>query len=286
MKSLEATLCFNSNARQGGDEKLAQIESILKEKGVSYNSLDPLSLKSVSAKRLGPILIAVGGDGTVNLVAAAALKHKRKLGVIPLGTFNHFAKDAGVALDFKKATQRVFSGKVKRVDVVRVNGQVILNNSAIGFYPHLVAKREKLQGKIGKWLALVIVTPTVVARARRYRLQLELDSRTVNVRTSLLVVANNNYDVKNFGLAERHAINAGRLYVYVVKPHSLWGVMGVSLRLLVGKVSGDDFDRYDARKVRITNPKTKLRVAIDGESLRFKTPLNYEMMPKSLTVII
>jgi YegS/Rv2252/BmrU family lipid kinase len=285
MSHLKATLCVNFRARQTDEQKLADIEEILQSKGVAYNKINPLALKKTSAKDLAPLLIAVGGDGTVNLVASAALQHKKTLAVIPLGTFNHFAKDLGVPLELDKATKTALAGKERLVDVGQVNDQLFLNNSAIGFYPHLVAKRQSWQGKIGKWLALVIASCTAVLKIKPYRLQLSIDGKVIHVKTRLLIVANNKYDLNNFGLAKRNKLDAGRLYVYVIKPHHLRGLVSVSLRLLFGKVTNDDFDCYDAQTIQIMNKKARLYVGIDGESLHLKTPLTYTALPRSLAII-
>ena len=60
------------------------------------------------------------------------------LGVLPMGTLNHFAKDVGIPRNLEAAVRNIFTGHVVNVDVGEVNGRVFVNNSGIGFYPHFV----------------------------------------------------------------------------------------------------------------------------------------------------
>ena len=61
-----------------------------------------------------------------------------QLGVLPLGTLNHFARDAGIPLDLEEAVAAIAGGRTRQVDVAEVNGRIFINNSAVGLYPELV----------------------------------------------------------------------------------------------------------------------------------------------------
>jgi len=281
----EISICANTKARQLDNNKLKDLQDIFKTQGIKYNLLTPASLQKAAAKNLGSTIVAVGGDGTVNAAAGMALKYARKLAVVPQGTFNHFAKDLGLPLDLAEATTRVASGKTRAVDIGQVNERVFLNNSVIGIYPHLVVKRELLQGKVGKWLAAVISVVWSLPRTKTYRLQLKFGGKDITVRTKLLVIANNKYDLQNFGLASRNSLVKGLLYIYVIKPRNINNMLGLSIRLLLGMVRDSDFDCYEAKQVEVASTKAMLRVAIDGESIVLKTPLTYKSLHKSLQVI-
>src|SRR4029077_18325609 len=83
-------------------------------------------------------LVAAGGDGTVNAVAAAIVGSEAVLGILPLGTLNHFAKDLKLPLDLEGAVRTLKTGSVQKVDVAQVNGRVFVNNSGLGLYPSMV----------------------------------------------------------------------------------------------------------------------------------------------------
>src|SRR5947199_3052283 len=89
-------------------------------------------------------VVAGGGDGTVSAVASALVGTDKALGVLPLGTLNHFAKDLCIPLEVVGAARNVCEGREVSVDVGEVNGRVFINNSGLGLYPHIVRRREKL----------------------------------------------------------------------------------------------------------------------------------------------
>src|SRR5271166_1000269 len=100
------------------------------------------SLAARAARANSQAVVAGGGDGTVNAVAGALVATDTALGVLPMGTLNHFAKDLGIPLDLEAAARNVFIGDIAKVDVGEVNGRVFVNNSGIGLYPRIVRERE------------------------------------------------------------------------------------------------------------------------------------------------
>ena len=107
-----------------------------------------------------------GGDGTVDTVAAALVGTEVALGVLPLGTLNHFAKDLGLPLELGGAVQTIGAGYTVRIDVGDVNGQMFLNNSSLGLYPRIVRHRQKQTERLGRskwrvslWATLVFLSP-------------------------------------------------------------------------------------------------------------------------------
>jgi len=100
------------------------------------------------------LIIAGGGDGTVNAVSGVLAGTGTALGVLPLGTLNHFAKDLKIPLELEGAVEAAFKGDIVHVDIGEVNGHTFLNNSSLGLYPGLVQVRESLQRSgYTKWLA-------------------------------------------------------------------------------------------------------------------------------------
>ena len=87
-------------------------------------------------------IVAAGGDGTVSAIAAQLAGTRKRMGVLPLGTLNHFAKDLGIPLELEEAIRTVVNGHTRAVDVAEVNGRVFINNSSLGLYPRIVMHRE------------------------------------------------------------------------------------------------------------------------------------------------
>ena len=106
-----------------------QVQVVVTKRGDDISSFAAHAL----AERHRPV-VAGGGDGTVNAVAGKLAGTDTALGVLPMGTLNHFAKDVGIPLNLEAAVYNLFTGKVRKVDVGEVNGRVFVNNSGIGFY--------------------------------------------------------------------------------------------------------------------------------------------------------
>lgn len=284
MPKVDVTICGNLKARQLDNNKLRDIEKVLSANKKTYNKKSVSSLAKTKPSELGETLLAVGGDGTANLVANVAIKNNRKLAVYAQGTFNHFAKDMNLPLDMQAVVEIAGNDRVSKIDAVLMNETYFLNNSVIGFYPHIVEKRELMQKRVGKWLALMFAICSIIFKIRRHRLEIVMDNKPKLIRSSLLVISNNKYDLGKFGLAQRHNLNRGKLYIYVLRHKSLIKMFGVSLRLLLGKTTSRDFDQYSARIVMVNYNKKQLKVAIDGEVGRYNTPVKYQIKPKILRV--
>src|SRR3954468_12709730 len=90
-------------------------------------------------------LVVGGGDGSIATVAGVVADSGVPIGILPLGTFNHFAKDLGIPLLVEQAIDLIAAGRVRAVDLGEVNGESFVNNSSIGIYPYLVVDRERLR---------------------------------------------------------------------------------------------------------------------------------------------
>lgn len=142
--------------------------------------------KHAVAEGADPI-VAGGGNGTLNAVASVLVGTERTLGVLPLGTLNHFAKDLNIPLDVEGAVRTLIEGTVAQVDVGEVNGRIFLNNSGLGLYPHIVRHREKLQDRLGhgKWPAFLWAVLSVLRRYPFLAVRMSTDEQAFVRRTPL-----------------------------------------------------------------------------------------------------
>ena len=114
------------------------------------------------------MVVAAGGDGTMNAVASALIGTETAMGVLPLGTLNHFAKDLKIPLELEGAVATIVTGRIVPIDVGEVNGHIFLNNSSIGIYPWIVRERETEQRKgYRKWVAFARAS---ISALKRYSL--------------------------------------------------------------------------------------------------------------------
>src|SRR6266481_2797617 len=153
------------------------------------------SLAHRAAASAHETIVAAGGDGTISAVAGALVDGPKRLGVLPFGTLNHFAKDLGVPLVLDGAAKMLAEGAERRVDVGEVNGRVFLNNSSLGLYPQFVRHREDQRQRLGrgKWPAFAWALLSALHLCPSLRLWLRADGVRRSVRTPFLFIGNNAY---------------------------------------------------------------------------------------------
>lgn len=234
------------------------------------------------------VIVAGGGDGTISTVAAALAGGDIALGILPLGTLNHFAKDLGLPLTLDAAVRQIAAGRRTQVDVGEVNGRVFVNNSGLGLYPDIVHDRDRQRRRMGrgKWLALLWASVTALRRYPFLSVSLSVEGRAHRRRTPFVFVGNNAYRMEGFALGEREDLTGGRLSLYTAQRPGRLRLMQLALRALLGQLKqARDFDALLATEFVIESHHRHLRVATDGEITVMKPPLRYRSRPAALTVI-
>jgi YegS/Rv2252/BmrU family lipid kinase len=235
------------------------------------------------------IVVAAGGDGTVSAVAAALAGTDKVLGVLPVGTLNHFAKDLGIPINLEAAVRTIKEGKVAAVDVGEVNRRIFINNSSLGLYPQIVSRREAQQQRLarGKWPAFFWATIQALRRFPFLDLRIAFEGQEIFRRTAFLFVGNNEYEIAGFNLGSRARVNAGKLGLYLTHRTGRFGLFRLAFHALFGRVDqAKDFDVFCVMEARIETRKRRLLVALDGEVERMETPLRYRIRPAALRVLV
>lgn len=285
------------NHQAGSSEEFdpARIEEALRAGGFDPSiTLEGDGSKIVDAARKAisegaDIIVAGGGDGTINAVASELVGTGIALGVLPMGTLNHFAKDLGIPLGLDQALQAIVAGRRLAVDVAEVNGKYFLNNSSIGIYPDLVKYRESQQRRFGKskWTAFVWACVNTMRRYPFLDVQLKADGENLTRRTPFVFVGNNEYSIDGFDIGERKSLSAGTLSLYVSQRTGRIGLLGFAVRALFGRLrQARDFDAVLSEEVVIRTRIKRMRVSTDGEVAMMETPLSYRIRAGALTVIV
>jgi diacylglycerol kinase family enzyme len=242
-----------------------------------------------AVKRGARIVVAGGGDGTVSAVASCLAGTGVTLGVLPMGTLNHFAKDLRIPLEQEGAIGVIAGGRQQEVDVGEVNGRIFINNSSLGLYPDIVRDREQRQRRLGhgKWRALLEAS---IAAARRYpvlTVQIEVEGKTLTRRTPFVFIGNNQYKMEGFEIGERAAMDGGELSLYLTHRMGRFGLLRLAVMALLHKLDqASDFDMLTAQGFLVKTPHRRLRVATDGEVTAMEPPLRYRLRPAALRVFV
>jgi YegS/Rv2252/BmrU family lipid kinase len=240
------------------------------------------------AERGDPLLIVGGGDGTIAAAASALADTDTSLGILPLGTLNHFARDLGIPNALDEAAKLIAARTEKRVDVAEMNDRVFINNSAIGLYPLMLVDRDLQRRRLGrsKRLAMIVASLRTLARFNHQRLTLTLNDQKAQIDTPLLFVGNNDYRIDLGAPGQRERLDAGELCVLVMRKKTRRGLIAASVRALLNRSRPDDMVRLEGvERLRVSSLRGQLAVSLDGEVARVAPPLDYRIRKKALRVI-
>ena len=234
------------------------------------------------------LMIVGGGDGSVSAAAGVLAGTDTRLGILPLGTLNHFARDLGIPLGLAQAAALIGRGQTRRIDVAEVNGRVFVNNSAIGLYPLMVIDRDLQQKRLGrsKRLAMLVASARTLARFNHYRLTLTVNEEQARVDTPLLFVGNNDYRIDLGAPGRRESLEDGRLSVLVMRKKTRRGLLAASVRALFNRTRRDDMVRLeDVQRLLVHSRRSHLVISVDGEVESVTPPLDYRVLRGALQVI-
>lgn len=293
MTRVTVLLNRGGGAARGDPEIVDKVADALRKAGVEAEiELAPgadcaIRCRTV-AERGDELLIIGGGDGTVSAAAAALAGTDTLLGILPLGTLNHFARDLDIPLKLEEAAALIARRTERRVDVGEMNDHLFINNSAIGLYPLMVVDRDLQRKRLGrsKRLAMIIASLRTLVRFNHQRLTLIVDDEEARVDTPLLFVGNNDYRIDLGAPGQRDSIEEGKLSVFVMRKNTRSGFIAASVRALVGRRRADDLARIeDVGRLRVESRRSMLAVSLDGEVVRVAPPLDYKIRKKALRVI-
>lgn len=276
------------------------IASVLRNAGRPHEILrveDPEHLRDVAtqavakAKHTNGIVVAAGGDGTLNGVAQIALGAGCPFGVIPQGTFNYFGRTHGISSDAAEAARGLLTASVEPVQVGLVNGRVFLVNASLGLYPQALQDREEQKQRHGRsrlvaaWAALV----TIFRDYRPMLIKLQHEGRTQEVRTLTLFVGNNRLQLEQVGLDESEIVEDGKLVAIVLPPVPTLALLSLLARAAMGKLGQAHGVRHFAFTSITVAPSSRrvhrMKIATDGEIKWIQMPIEFSVAPEPLLML-
>ena len=237
-------------------------------------------------------VVAVGGDGTINSVAQAALVEGCAMGVLPQGTFNYFARTHGIPTDAAEAAQALLRSAPVPVQVGLINDRVFLVNASLGLYPELLQDREAYKVRFGRsrWVAFGATLVTLLGKHRQLRLRIELGASARDVTTPTLFVGNNRLQLERVGLREARALDEGCIAAVMLRPIGAPAMLWLLFRGAIGTlgeastVESFKFHRMVV-KPRLALGGRKVKVAFDGEVSWMRAPLVFRVSPRPLYLL-
>jgi len=237
-------------------------------------------------------VVAGGGDGTIRTVAACLAGGPIPLGVLPVGTLNHFARDLGIPVDLPEAV-RLIAERLEEggheLDLGEVNGEIFLNNSQLGVYPPVVKvrDREREEKRRGKWMATLSAALQVLPRHEALRMRVLIEGSELVRKTQFVFIGNSEYEMGALSYSARSRLDSGNLYLYIARSETGLGLVGLLLLSLFRDLKGTDwFDCLSAPELTIEMEQRSVSVYLDGEVAVLETPLRYRTRVRALRVIL
>jgi diacylglycerol kinase family enzyme len=256
------------------------------------DSIEPGDLPDAMRRAWQPgvdAIVIAGGDGTINCAAGVAVERDMVLGILPMGTFNHFAKDLGVPEDLAKAVSFLADAQVTAVDVGEVNGKVFVNNASIGVYPRMVADREAIRKQRG-WGKLRAAPVAIVHTLRKltvHTLRITIDdAEPVTFTTPFLFVGNGLFDQHGDRLGQRTSLSDHRLGVYVIATTSRLRLITNAIKARLGGLdAAAQTERLAGETLLIDSDEGSVEIALDGEPTDLRVPLEFRSRAGALHVL-
>ncbi len=284
-----------SSGKQGADGARARIEKAFQSAGTPAEIRVLAKGGQISTSAQGAlddefdIIVAAGGDGTIAGIAGTLRGSGTVMGIVPLGTFNYFARSLDIPEDIESAVDLILNGAQRPVPIGTINGRAFLNNASLGAYPAILRTREETYRKWGRsrlaayWSVLV----TLVTLRRPLKIHIEADGYSRTHRTPLAFAVNNAFQLRQMGLEGEEHIAAGRLALFVAPDTGRWGMLKNAAMLAMGRAQRDiPFDLIGAKQISITARRKRNDVACDGERSRMRAPFDLRAIPDELTVIV
>ena len=291
----------SASGHKDSDEERQVLADVFNSAGRPFEFLqfdNPADIASVSARavklaqKTGGIVVAAGGDGTINAVAGAVLRSGCPFGVLPQGTFNYFGRTHAIPQDARAAATALLGASISPVTVGEVNGRVFLVNASLGLYPQLLEDREAWKQQFGRsrLVAFASGLATIFQARGQLKLEIEIAGNTTLLRTPTLFIGNNHLQLAQVGIDAAHAdaVNRGELAGIAVRPIGTLALFGLLARGMVGRLGdADHIDSFSFRKLKVAmRGKRRVKVATDGEITWMTPPLVFQVADTPLLLMV
>ena len=230
------------------------------------------------------IIVAVGGDGSVNEIAKELINSNSTLGIVPAGSGNGLAHHLGISVNLRKAIEIINKGNTLKMDTGKVNEKVFVSLAGIGFDGLVAAKYAN--SKIRGFLTYMKIATEEYNKYKPKMYSIEINGKIINQRALFIIFANSNQFGYNAPIAPEASVSDGLLDMVIShKP------LMVEMPLIAGLMYWRKIDKTKYVEVikssEIIVRSTKKRwVNIDGEAFKMDKKIHVKVIPNSLNIIV
>ncbi len=244
--------------------------------------------RHLQAEDIG-IVVAAGGDGTLNTVATKLIGTEIPMGIFPLGTFNYVARLLHIPLDLLKAADVIATGQIRAVHVAQINDHIYLNNASLGLYPLFIQRRELYNRRFGRFAlhAYTSALDVLIRDRKELKLEVEIDGKKYPVKTPLIFFGNNQLQLAEMNLRIAKCAELGKVVGVVVAKSDKPTLFKILWQLIRGNLDhAPDVYSFSADKVQIHSKAKKLTLALDGEIVEMQPPLHISVRKHALKIMV
>lgn len=250
--------------------------------------MQDILLRHRQAENVG-VVVAAGGDGTLNAVASKLMGTDIPMGILPLGTFNYVARVLNIPLDLLDAAKAIGEGQPRSVHVAQLNQHIYLNNASLGLYPLFIQKREQFNKHFGRFPlhAYTSALDVLIRDRKELKLEVEVDGQRYPVKTPLIFFGNNQLQLAEMKLRIAEAAEAGKVAGVVVAKSDKRTLFKTLWQLIKGNLDqASDVYSFAADEVIVHSKRNKLTVAVDGEIVTMTPPLKITVRKHALNIMV
>jgi len=266
-----------------------EIQSFELSECINFDQMmQDILLRHRQAENVG-VVVAAGGDGTLNAVASKLMGTDIPMGILPLGTFNYVARVLNIPLDLLDAAKTISEGQPRSVHVAQLNQHIYLNNASLGLYPLFIQKREQFNKHFGRFPlhAYTSALDVLIRDRKELKLEVEVDGQRYPVKTPLIFFGNNQLQLAEMKLRIAEAAEAGKVAGVVVAKSDKRTLFKILWQLIKGNLDqASDVYSFAADEVIVHSKRNKLTVAVDGEIVTMTPPLKITVRKHALNIMV
>lgn len=294
----KADICVILNAKSGkrrGLDRETMVRDAFRAAGAEVEirkvrkGSELLSITRKAAADGFGTIVAAGGDGTICGVADVLQGSETRMGVLPMGTFNYFARSLGIPETLEEAAGVIAAGAHRPMRTGKINGRLFLNNTSLGAYAAILEIREDIYKRWGRSRVVAYCSTLYALMTWRRPLIAELiiDGMPISVRTPLIFVVNNAFQLDQVGLPGRDCIERGECVIFVAPNSGRWGMLRHAFALATGlAIPKRNYEQLSGRDIRIRTVRRRHQVALDGERGKMEAPFDISLDDHGLNIVV
>ncbi|MCX6233352.1 MAG: diacylglycerol kinase family lipid kinase [Bacteroidetes bacterium] len=243
-----------------------------------------IELSRKAARDKTDIVVAVGGDGSLNEIAKGLIGTDTAMGIIPAGSGNGLAHHLRIPFRISKAIETINKGKIKKIDTIRINGELCVSIAGVGFDALVAKEFEKARRRGFQTYFRIILTEYLNYKPRKYKIT--IDGKKYKEKALFISFANSNQFGYNASIAPHATVDDGLIDVCIIKKIPLAKVVFLANLLFLKKIDQtNDITIIKGKEIKLSRKRSKI-VNIDGEHVKLKKKLIIKIDPLSLNVIV